>query len=221
MNFNNYINYKNSQGGNWMIKAIAALLIGMVALGVGDANAQQRVQFKIGYNTGMPLGNFKEFIGKNSFRGFRGELRLPVSERLKVGLGVSYNDYYEKLPRQIYETKDGTISAVVSNSIQTTPIQLKASYDLTTGTIRPYVGLGAGGNLVSYAQYLGEFGNRESKFKLSATAEAGLTIPFNKQTRSSGLDIGAHFNYMPYNRNNLNNLNNWGIHAAVFFPLKG
>jgi opacity protein-like surface antigen len=221
MNFNNKKNHKNKQRTNWMSKAVAVLVVGMLCLGVSNAEAQQRVQFKIGYNTGMPLGTFKEFMGKNSFRGFRGELGLPVSERLKVGLGVSYNDYYEKLPRQIYETKDGTISAVVSNSIQTTPIQLKASYDLTTGTIRPYVGLGAGGNLVSYAHYLGEFGNRESKMKLSASAEAGLTIPFNKQTRASGLDIGAHFNYMPYNRNNLNNLNNWGIHAAVFFPLKG
>ena len=183
--------------------------------------AQEKLQFKVGYNTGLPLGTFKDFMGKNSFRGFLGELSYPVNDRLKIGLGVAYNDYYEKLPRQIYETKDGTISAAVSNSIQTTPIQVKAYYHLTNNRwIRPYVGVGAGGNLEGYAQYLGEFGERKYSFAPSATAEAGINIPFNKMTRSSGINLGGNFNYLPYNKNGLNNLSNWGIHAAVFFPLK-
>lgn len=184
------------------------------------ADAQERLQFKIGYNTGMPVGDFKNFMGNNSFRGFLGEFAMPVNNRLKVGLGVSYNDYYEKIPRQIYETKDGTLSAVVSKSVQTTPIQLKATYDLTDGAIRPYVGMGAGGNLIGYAQYFGEFGERQYSFKPSVSANAGINIPFNREMRRSGFNLGAHFNYLPYNKNNLNNLNNWGVHAAVYFPLK-
>lgn len=188
---------------------------------ITQLQAQEKLKVKIGYNTGMPAGTFRDFMGKNSFRGFLGELAYPVNERLKIGLGVSYNDYYEKLPRQIYETKDGTISAVVSNSIQITPIQAKAYYDLTdNGWIRPYVGIGAGGNLVGYAQYLGEFGQRKYSFAPSATAEAGINIPFNKMTRSSGINLGGHFNYLPYNKYGLKNLNNWGIHAAVFFPFR-
>src|SRR3954470_13870483 len=131
----------------------------VIFAGAGSVQAQQKLQLKIGYNTGMPIGSFKDFMDKNSFRGFLGELNFPINNQLKLGLGFSYNDYYEKLPRQLYETKDGTISAVVSNSIQTTPIQFKAYYDLTsTGFIRPYVGLGAGGDLIGFAQYMGEFG---------------------------------------------------------------
>jgi opacity protein-like surface antigen len=192
----------------------------ILTVGAVGAQAQERLQFKVGYNTGMPIGSFKDFMGKNSFRGFLGELNYPINNRLKVGLGVSYNDYYEKLPRQTYETKDGTISAVVTNSVQTTPIQLKAYYDLTEGNIRPYAGLGVGGNLIGYAQYLGEFGEKKYSFMPSATAEAGINIPFNKETRASGVNIGAHFNYLPYNKNGLDNLNNWGVHASVFFPLR-
>lgn len=182
--------------------------------------AQQRVQFKLGYNTGMPIGEFKDYMTKNSFRGFLGELSFPVNNRLKLGLGVSYNDYYEKVPRQIYETKDGTLSAVISKSIQTTPIQFKGYYDLTDGNIRPYVGIGLGANLVGFAEFIGEFGERTYSFKPSASAETGINIPFNKETRASGINLGAHFNYLPYKKNNLNNLNNWGVHAAVYFPLK-
>ena len=198
-----------------IIVAIAFLL------GVVSLQAQDRLLFKVGYNPGFPVGSFKDFIGTNSFRGYTGELAYPVSERLKVGLGVSYNDFYEKQARQLYHLPEGTVSAVVSNSIQTTPILIKAAYDLTkTGWIRPYAGIGAGFNLVSYAQYFGEFGERKSKFKPAAAAEAGINIPFNRETRTSGVNIGAHFNYLPFKSGDLNNLNNWGLHAAVYFPLR-
>lgn len=202
-------------------RTIAYIVLAFIcSVSYNQLEAQEKLQLKIGYNTGMPVGAFGDFMGKNSFRGFIGEFTYPVNNRLKVGLGVSYNDYYEKLPRQIYETKDGTISAVVSNSIQTTPIQVKAFYDLTEGTVRPYVGAGAGGNLIGYAQYVGEFGERKFSFKPSFSAEVGINIPFNKVTRASGFNLGAHFNYLPYNKNDLKNLNNWGVHAGVFFPLR-
>jgi outer membrane protein W len=207
--------------GRMFYKGLIALFLTTVMISATQqSQAQARLQMKLGYNTGMPIGNFKDYMGKNSFRGIIGELNFPINERLKLGLGVSYNDYYEKIPRRIYETHDGTISAVVTNSIQTTPIQVRAYYDLTGGTIRPYVGVGAGGNVIGFSQYLGEFGDKDYSFKPSFMGDAGINIPFNKETRAAGINLGAHFNYMPYNKNNLSNLSNWGIHAAVFFPLK-
>ena len=184
-------------------------------------HAQDQLMFKVGYNTGMPVGTFKDYMGKNSFRGFLGEISYPVNERLKIGLGVSFNDYYEKLPRQLFEFPEGTLSAVVTNSIQTTPIMIKASYDLINkGWIRPYAGIGAGFNLVSYVRYYGEFGEKKTAFKPAAGAEAGVNIPFNKQTRRAGINLGAHFNYLPFKYNELSYLNNWGVHVAAYFPLR-
>src|ERR1700712_2496769 len=124
---------------------------------ITQIQAQGKLQMTINYNTGMPVGSFKDVMGKNSFRGYTGAISYPINSSLRIGLGVGFNDYYEKLPRQIYDTKDGAISAVVTNSIQTTPILIKANYDLTkTGLVRPYVGVGAGGNMINYRQYLGE-----------------------------------------------------------------
>jgi opacity protein-like surface antigen len=186
-----------------------------------EVKAQDKLTFKIGYNTGMPVGSFKDMMGKNSFSGFLGELNYPVNEKLRVGLGVSYNDYYEKIPRQLYHTGEGTVSAVVSNSIQTTPVMVKAAYELTNGNfIRPYAGIGAGFNLISYTKYFGEFGNKKTAFKPAAGAEAGINIPFNRETRVSGINLGAHFNYLPFDYNELSYLNNWGIHVAAYFPLR-
>lgn len=200
---------------------IYALFAFTFVLATAGVKGQDRLMFKVGYNTGMPIGSFKDYMGKNSFRGYVGELVYPVSEQLNVGLGVSFNDYYQKHPRQLYELQEGTVSAVVSNSIQTTPILVKATYELTkTGWIRPFAGLGGGFNLISYARYFGEFGERKTSFKPAAAAEAGINIPFNRETRASGISVGGHFNYLPFKFDGLNNLNNWGLRAAVYFPLR-
>ena len=204
-----------------MKNIVAFIILISAAAMYSEAQAQDRLMLKIGYNTGMPVGSFKDYMGKNSFRGYRGEVLYPVNEQLKIGLGVSYNDFYEKLPRQQYQTSEGTLSAVVSNSIQTTPIMIKGEYELTkNGLIRPYVGLGAGFNLVTYARYFGEFSDKKSGFKPAVGAEAGLNLPFNKETRMSGINVGGHYNYLPFKYNELTNLNNWGVHVAVYFPLK-
>lgn len=192
-----------------------------VACSANTLMAQEGLRLKLGYNTAMPLGSFKDFMGKNSFRGFHGELMYPINDKFDIGLGVASQDYYEKFPRQLYETKDGVISAVLTNSIQTTPILVKANYNLTnTGLISPYVGLGAGFNFIRYGQYLGEFGETTTAFKPAASADAGVNIFFNKEARRAGVNLGANFNYMPYKKNGLDALHNWGVHAGVFFPLR-
>ena len=204
-----------------MKNIFAFIILVSGAVGFSDVQAQDRLMLKVGYNTAMPVGTFKDYMGKNSFRGYRGEILYPVNEQLKVGLGVTYNDFYEKLPRKLYQTSEGTLSAVVSNSIQTTPIMIKGDYELTkNGLIRPYVGLGAGFNLVTYARYFGEFSDKKSGFKPAVGAEAGVNIPFNRETRMSGINLGGHYNYLPFKYNEVTNLNNWGVHVAAYFPLK-
>ena len=204
-----------------MKNIFAFIILVLGAVGFSDVQAQDRLMLKVGYNTAMPVGTFKDYMGKNSFRGYRGEILYPVNEQLKVGLGVTYNDFYEKLQRKLYQTSEGTLSAVVSNSIQTTPIMIKGDYELTkNGLIRPYVGLGAGFNLVTYARYFGEFSDKKSGFKPAVGAEAGVNIPFNRETRMSGINLGGHYNYLPFKYNEVTNLNNWGVHVAAYFPLK-
>ena len=120
----------------------------------------------------------------------------------------------------MYDTKDGVISAVVTNSLQTMPVFIRANYNfLKDSRITPYVGIGAGFNLIKYSQYLGEFGEGTTHFKPAASADAGLNFFFN-ETKAAGINLGANFNYMPYNENALKNLNNWGVHAGVFIPLR-
>lgn len=187
---------------------------------VSATQAQQKLKFKVGYNVASPVGSFKDAVSKTSVRGFEAALAYPVNERLEIGLGVLYNDFYQKYPRQVYDIEGGAISAVVSNSIQTLPVLAKVNYSiLKEGLIKPYVGLGAGGNIITYKQYLGEFPSGKTAFRPAFQGDAGINIPLGR-TRTAGLNLGANFNYLPFNYNGIDQLNNWGAHAGVFFNLR-
>lgn len=195
--------------------ATVALIMSMAYFA---GQAQQPLQLKVGYNVNTPVGSFKNFIGKTSFRGVNGEISYLINDQVSVGLGASFSDFYQKYPRRVYDTKDGNISAVVTNSIQTMPVLAKASYNFLKGTVKPYVGIGAGMNLISYNQYLGEFPDGKALIKPAFSGDAGVNIPVGK-LKSGGINLGANFNYLPFNYNEVKNLNNWGVHAGVFFPL--
>jgi hypothetical protein len=86
--------------------------------------------------------------------------------------------------------------------------------------VQPYVSAGAGVNLVNYGQYLGEFGGTESAAPFAAQAGAGIVIPFGRKINQTGFKLGATYNYVNYNRNDITGLNNLGLNAGVVFALK-
>jgi len=198
--------------------AICALFF----LFVNKTHAQNgNVTMKLNYSAAIPTGEFKSFVGNTSFRGAGGEVMYHFNKKFSLGGAAGFQDFYQRYPRALYKLDDGSdISAVVTNSLQTTPILVKAQYNfLENSTVQPYVALGVGGNVVKYSQYHGEFADSKTSFGFAAVPEAGLFVPFRKQS-SSGFNIGAAYNIMPYNYGDLKNLNSLGIKAGVSFMLR-
>lgn len=182
---------------------------------------ERKLSLQIQYNVQTPLGAFKnDLVSKTSFNGISAGLMYNISNRFSLGGQTGYNNFREQFPRQVYDTKQGTISAVLTNYVQMVPLQLKGRYQFLPGAIvQPYVGLAAGGNIVTFNQYLGEFGSTKTGFHFAATPEAGVMFPFSRNS-GSAFTLGANFNYVPYNYNGIDNLNNWGVYAGFKFPLK-
>ncbi|MEJ7767368.1 MAG: outer membrane beta-barrel protein [Chitinophagaceae bacterium] len=182
---------------------------------------QKKLQVALGYNINTPVGtSFRIAVANSSFRGANGEITYPLNKQLNIGLGVGFSDFYQKYPRQVYATKNGDISAVLTNSIQTTPVLAKANFTFVKeGMVRPYIGAGAGFNWVNYSQLLGEFPSSTSSIHAAVSADAGVKLLLSK-AKSAGLNLRANFNYLPYNNNGIKNLNNWGVHAGVFFQIR-
>ncbi|MFT3702679.1 MAG: outer membrane beta-barrel protein [Agriterribacter sp.] len=205
------------------MKPISFFLI-LICMGMASISFAQQGQLSmnLNYSVNTPTGSFKsDIISKTSLRGWNAGLLYGISDHFSVGLQAGFNDYSEKYPRQVYDLKGGAISAVLTNSVQTIPIQAKVKYNLIpSGFIQPYIGAGVGGNLVTFNQYVGEFSNTsKSGFYFAASPEAGITIPFGRGA-GSGLTLGANYNYMPFNYGDIKNLNNWGVFAGIKFPLK-
>jgi len=88
------------------------------------------------------------------------------------------------------------------------------------GTVQPYISVGAGAGIIDFKQYLGEFtSNSKTSASFAAQGGVGVLIPFGKLS-SSGINIGADYNYIPYKNFGYNNLSSVNFHAGVFFPLR-
>lgn len=203
------------------ILTVAMLLV----MGVSHANAQKgEWKMDLNYNYSMPLGSFKkDIISHNSPRGFGADFMYGINSRWSLGLQSGYQDYYQKYPRDLYQTGQHEVtSAVLSNSIQTIPIVLKAAFNplaSTTFPLKPYVSAGAGFELINFNQYLGEFGSNSTDAGFTAKAGAGLMVSFGKLS-NVGVNVGADYNYTSYKKYGYSNLNNVSLHAGIYFPLR-
>lgn len=187
------------------------------------ASAQKGVvKFDLNYNYSFPLSSFKnDLVSNNSPRGFMAGVLYNFSDKLSGGVGFGFQDYYQKYSRQLYHlsnTQD--ISAVLSNSIQQTPVLVKAKYFPGSGSfLKPYISVGAGANIIDFKQYFGEFGSSQTNVGFRGEAGVGVMIPF-KKTGSSGINIGATYDYAPYNKYGYKDLSSANIQAGVVIPLK-
>ena len=191
-----------------------------------SASAQGKLKMELGYNISSPIGSFKnDYVNTTSFRGAIGELSYAVNPKFSVGLQSGYQNYYQKYDRSTYKLENGqTLSAVITNSMDITPLILKGTFypvgSNVTAKVQPYVSAGAGINLVSYGQYLGQFGGTEASTPFAAQVGAGLQILFGKSINQTGIKLGATYNYSSYNRNQITQLNNIGAHVGVIFGLR-
>ena len=177
---------------------------------------------ELNYNYSMPLSGFKsDLVSNSSPRGFRGSIMYPFNSKIAAGVQFGFQDYYQKYARGTYHSGPSQdISAVISNSIQTTPIIVKAKYyPLTESYVKPYISAGAGGNLVNFKQYFGEFGSTQTNFGFLAEAGVGVMVPFKKMS-TSGFFIGGTYDYAPYNKNGYKDLNSINFQAGVNFEIR-
>jgi len=187
-----------------------------------SASAQKgSFQMNLNYNYVIPSGSFKnQLVKDNSPRGGRGSIMYFFTDGLSAGLESGYQDHYQKYPRDLYRLSGSQdVSAVISNSIQTTPFVLKAKYFLLpAAAVKPYVSLGAGANMIDFKQYLGEFGSSQTSIGFLAQGGVGVMIPFNKYG-STGINVGASYDYAPDPKKGYDNLNTINLQAGVVFPI--
>ena len=89
-----------------------------------------------------------------------------------------------------------------------------------TNIIQPYLSAGAGVNVVSFSEYLGEFSSlNKTDAKFIAQVGTGVKIALGKNDKA-GFLLGASYNYTPYNQYDLKNISALNLQAGLQFKLK-
>lgn len=185
-----------------------------------SAKAQEKLRLKLQYSPTQPLGGMKNYIDKTSMNGWGAALDRTINTNWHAGLQVGFQDHYKKLPRQLYVDGEQTVSAVQTRSIQVVPIQLYGSYYWgEEGKIRPYATLAAGGGFVRNDLFWGQFNSRDKGFVFTASPGAGVSIPIGRY-KSSMLQFGIQYNYVPYRYEEVENLNTLQANVGIAFPLR-
>lgn len=170
-------------------------------------NSNPRLSLNLNYSLSQPLGSLKDYADKMSFTGWNVSLLYQVNPKLSAGLGVGYNYFYQKIPRQVYDDKTTAISAVQSHTLQLIPIQPTVIYTPKgdKAGLKPYVGLGIGIAAVNYEKYWGEFVDSQNKIAFALSPMAGVRIPFSQKSPVA-VNVGVKYNYVPYSYNEVNNI---------------
>lgn len=190
------------------MKSLKQWILLLVAfLGAQSAFAQVRSPLSIDaeYSIGQPLGSLKDYTNKTSFRGWRIGLQYQLNDQLAVGLRSGYQEFYQRLPRAVYHTDGGDVSAVQTRTLQVTPILATIQYQLVKPDrpVIPYIGLGVGAASFDYNKYYGEFSDGNNNWNFAVSPEVGINIPFGKGSPVL-FNASIQYTYSPYNWQDIN-----------------
>ena len=76
---------------------------------------QGETLFGINYEISGPLGDFKNYISNWSFRGFSGEGRYMVMDRLSLGASFSWNRWEQTNTNASFNINQGNVSGVITD----------------------------------------------------------------------------------------------------------
>jgi len=177
-------------------------------------------QFSLFYSYALPAGYMKNnIVSEGSPRGLGFELSWRLNNHWRLGPSFGFQDFFSKDERRVFKPDPATdISAVVSNSIQIYPVLIKAIYlpmADKNSRVQPFISAGAGGALVTNRQLWGMFDVINSQnFALAFSGGAGLQFAVGSAQKAN-IFVGAHYQYIPYNRFEIPTLNSINAQAGV------
>lgn len=181
-----------------------------VGVGVNTASAQSRPPLSVNFNYSVasPFGSLGDYAGNASFRGWKAGLQYSLNDRLSLGLGFGFNDFYEKTDRAVYPDKGSDISAVQQRTLQVLPIQAVAQYQFAKADAKviPYGSLGVGTANMNYEKYWGEFVEKDNSWTFLVSPEIGINVPFGKYSPVM-FNANVQYNYAPYSFNEITSFN--------------
>jgi len=180
------MNHRKLFGG-----VVALLLAAAFAQPVSAQRAGQWM-WNAKYSTAMGMGTTSDYAGGFSWRGATFDIEKATSNNLTVGLTFGWHVLDEKnTGTEFYD--EGAVSGTAFRYMNSAPILLTGNYFLgQRGSIRPYIGAGAGTYYIENRTEAGIIAITDSNWHLGLLGEAGLSIP---RPGGTSLTLSARYNW--------------------------
>lgn len=99
----------------------------------------------ISWETTIPQRDLRDFVDRRSLRGGQVELRYGVARHLSLGVSGSWSWLSQGFPAGSLQLPDGDITGKAYRRAQLIELRATVHWYLTSGSVQPYLGLGAGG----------------------------------------------------------------------------
>ncbi|WP_420581315.1 hypothetical protein [Reichenbachiella sp.] len=167
---------------------LIALVIGLAH---STASAQMSV-FKIDWNVGVPMGDMKDFIENESYRGIRIGGRAWIYDELSVGGEAGWQVFNGKWRGTQNVNGNIDASGTQFRYMNIYPVMANIHYYLgEDGGMRPYLGTNAGVTFINTRTEFGLWAVSETSTHFSVAPEIGAFIPVG--VAGAGLNIGARY----------------------------
>jgi hypothetical protein len=141
------------------------------------------------------VGDFGDYIGNTSLRGFSFEGRTFVRDNISFGLSFSWNRFYETKDMASMPITNGTISGPLYNYADMFAIRAIGHYYFMQGPLQPYLGVGIGGVWDYAYQQVTDLTQTYSHFDFIASPEVGLLYTVAKGGTSAGLNVALRYTF--------------------------
>jgi hypothetical protein len=186
-----------------MNKTIARTLVVAACLAAPAARAQDwttyrpdRSLFLLGWSLAQGGSGLENYESGTSTYGMSMEFRSMVRQRFSVGLAFDSNrfDDTKSLETQVLPA-GGTISGPTYRYAHEFAIKVTGHGYLMDGPLRPYVGVGLGGDWnYAYVQSA-DLASTKDNFNFIVTPEVGVTWMAVSGASSVGLNLSVRYNY--------------------------
>ena len=173
----------------WQMFAVFTLALLMFGTGYS-----QREQWygALTYSVSIPSGDTKTFVDEISWRGVGLDYRYLIDRKYSVGLFLGWNVFYERTDKTT-EVEKGAITGTSDRYINAFPIMANIFYYFgKRKSIRPYVGLNAGGYIMNQRFEIGVAAWQKDQWQWGIAPEVGVVIPVE---RDFGIMLNGKYNY--------------------------
>ncbi len=209
-----------------MKKILFAALLGLTTVahaqdgGIFESEFNRYVtySFSAHYALSMPMGDQKNYINRTSPANLvlQGEAMFPGQFSLGFKSGYQYTQ--QRIPRQVYEFENQSVSAVQTRTLSIIPTMLTATYYFTpnNAAMRPYVQIAGGGAFVDDTRYYGTLTDGSNGFKGAYAPAIGLKY-YGKKDKGLGGEIQAQYQQIGLKDSGFGNSQSLLISAGLTF----